>query len=109
MSDTLGETFNFYYFADDMVTDVHFVDAGKDEIVANIMDKLQVWYVKQIHDKVTATETTTSTIQGWTNIMNKVDMQSVCKNGRYFDLIDADSFNLALTKYIDSPYEDMGD
>ena len=52
---------------------------------------------------------TMSTLRGWTKIMNKVDMQSVCKNGRYFDLIDVDAFNLALTKYIGSPHEDIED
>ena len=31
------------------------------------------------------------------------------KNRRYFDLIDADSFNLALTKYIEQPHEDIED
>ena len=39
MSDTLGEKFNFYYFADDMVTDGLFVDAAKDKIEDNIICK----------------------------------------------------------------------
>ena len=77
MSDTLGGKFNFYYLVETMVTDGIFVDAGKDKIVDDIMNKLQVWYVKQIHDKVTATGITTSTIRGWTNVMDKVDIQSV--------------------------------
>ena len=40
MSDTLGEKVNFYYFADDMVTDALFVDAANDKIVEDITDKL---------------------------------------------------------------------
>ena len=41
--------------------------------------------------------------------MENVDLQLVCKNGGFFDLIDADSFNLALTKYIEQPPEDIED
>ena len=62
MSDTLGEKFNFYYLADDMVTDGIFVDAAKDKIEDDTMDKLQTWYVKHIHDKVTVSGISLSTM-----------------------------------------------
>ena len=41
--------------------------------------------------------------------MEKVDIQSICKNGRFLDMIDANAFNLALTKYIERPHEDIED
>ena len=48
MSDTLGGKFNLYYLAASVVTDKIFVDAAKDKIVDDIMDKLQTWYVIMI-------------------------------------------------------------
>ena len=41
-----------------------FVNDAKDKVVEDIMDQLQKWYVKQIHNKVTEAGITTSTIQG---------------------------------------------
>ena len=41
--------------------------------------------------------------------MDKVDMQLIRKNGRFLDLIDANAVNLALTKYIEKPHEDIED
>ena len=109
MSDTLGGKFNFYYLAETMVTDGIFVDAGKDKVVDNIVDKLQTWYIAKINDKVTDAGITTSTVEGWKDVMEKVDMQTIWKNGRYLDLIDANSFNVALTKYIEKPHENIED
>ena len=80
MSDTLGGKFNFYYLVDAMVTD-GILDAGKAKIPDDIMTKLQTWYVKYIHDKVTALGINTLTIRGWIDVMEKMDMQSICKNG----------------------------
>ena len=108
MSDTLGGKFNFYYLVGDMVTD-NILDAGKTKIPDDIMTKLQTWYVKHIHDKVTDAGIPDSTIVGWKAIMDNVDMQSIRKNGKLFDLIDADAFNLALTKYVEQPHVDIED
>ena len=91
-----------------MVTD-GILDALKEKVADDVMTKLQTWYVEHLHDKVKDAGITNLTIAGWTEVMENVDMQSVCKNGRYFDLIDADTFNLALTKYIESPHEDVDD
>ena len=41
--------------------------------------------------------------------MKKVDMQTSCKNGISFDLVNAESFNQALTKYIENPPQDVED
>ena len=41
--------------------------------------------------------------------MDNVDEKSIRKHGRLYDLIDADAFNLALTKYIETPHEDIED
>ena len=73
------------------------------------MTKLQTWYVKHIRDKVTDVGITLSTIQGWTDVIEKVDMQSIRKNGKFLDLIDSNTFDLALSKYIDRPHEDIED
>ena len=91
-----------------MVTD-GILDAGKAKISEDIMTQLQTWYVKYIHDKVTDAGIPNSTITGWKEIMENVDFQLICRNGKYFDLIDADSFNLALTKYVEMPHEDIED
>ena len=73
MSDTLGGKFNFYYQVGDMVTD-GILDAGRTKIPDDIMTKLQTWYVKHIHDKVTDAGIPDSTIVGWKAIMDNVDM-----------------------------------
>ena len=41
--------------------------------------------------------------------MDKVDMQTIHKNGKLFDLVDAKTFDLALKKYIDNPSQDDED
>ena len=41
--------------------------------------------------------------------MDKLDMQTICKNGKPFDLVDAKTFDLALKKYIDNPSQDVED
>ena len=64
MSDTLGEKFNFYYLVADMVIDGIFIDAAKDKIADDFMDKLHTWYVKHIHDKVNALGISLLTIRG---------------------------------------------
>ena len=89
MSDTLGGKFNFYYLVGDMimVTD-NILDAGKTKIQDDIMTKLQTWYVKHIHDKVTDAGIPDSTIVGWKAITDNVDMQLIRKNEKLLDLID---------------------
>lgn len=52
---------------------------------------------------------TISTVLGWTTVMDKVDMQTICRNGKPFDLVDAKTFDLALKKYIDNPSQDVED
>ena len=41
--------------------------------------------------------------------MDNVDEKSVRKHGKFFDLMDADAFDLSLTKYIEAPHEDVED
>ena len=108
MSDTLGGKFNFYYRVGDMVTD-GILDAGRNKIQDDIMVKLRTWYIKQIHGKVTTAGITDSTIAGWKTFMDNVDEKSIRKNGKLFDLIDAEAFNLALTKYDEMPHVDIED
>ena len=108
MSDTLGGKFNFYYRVGDMVTD-GILDAGRNAIQDDIMVKLRTWYIKQIHDKVTTTGITDSDIVGWKTFMDNVDEKSIRKNGKFFDLIDAEAFNLAHTKYDELPHVDIED
>ena len=91
-----------------MVTD-GILDAGRTKIQDDIMVKLRTWYVKQIHDKVTDAGIPDSTIDGWKTIMDNVDEKLIRKNGKLFDLIDAESFNLALTKYNEMPHVDIED
>ena len=93
MSDSLRYKFKFYYLAQKMVTDGIFVDSGKDKVVEDIVDKVKTWYIKQIHDKVTENGVASSTIQGWTEVMEKVDIQTICKNSKAFDLVDAETFD----------------
>ena len=109
MGDTLGDKFNFYYLAETMVTDGIFTDVNKNMVVEDIVDQIKTWYIKQIHDKATEMGVTTSTIQGWTDVMDKVDMQTISKNGKPFDLVDAKTFDGALDKYIDNPLPDVED
>ena len=108
ISDSLGGKFNFYYLVDAMVTE-GIIDAGKTKVPDDIMTKLQTWYVQHLHDKVTDAGEPNLSIAGWKGVMENVNMQSICKNNKQFDLIDADSFNLALTKYVDLPHEDIED
>ena len=91
-----------------MVTD-GILDAGRTKIQDDIMVKLRTWYVKQIYDKVTNAGIPDSTIDGWKTIMDNADEKSIRKNGKLFDLIDAESFNLALTKYDEMPHVDIED
>ena len=81
MSDTLGGKFNFYYRVADMVAD-GILDNGKTKIPDDIMTQLQTWYVKQIHDKVTAAGIADSTINGWKNVIDNVDEKLIRKHGR---------------------------
>ena len=59
-----------------------------EKVIEDIVDQFQTWYVKQIHDKITEMGITTSIIIGWTNVMEKLDMQTGHKYGRPFDLVD---------------------
>ena len=108
MSDSLGGKYNFYYRVGDMVTD-GILDATRKKIPDDIMAKLRTWYVQHIHDKVTAAGVTDSTIDGWKGVMDNVDEKSTRKHGRQYDLMDAGAFNLALSKYIEAPHEDVED
>ena len=63
MSDTMGGKFNFYYRVGDMVTN-GILDAGRKKVPDDIMTHLQTWYIKQIHDRVTAAGIADSTING---------------------------------------------
>ena len=108
MSDTMGGKLNFYYLVGDIITD-NILDAGKTKIPDDIMTQLQTWYVKHIHDKVTDAGITDSSIVGWKSVMDNVDMLTVQKHGRYWDLFDADAFNLALTQYVETPHGDIED
>ena len=106
MGESLGGKFDFYYMVDTMVTD-NILNGAKNSIPDDIMTQLQTWYVKQLHDKVTDAGETNSSIAGWKGVMEHVDMKSIRKNGKQFDLIDANAFNLANRRYIDLPYEDI--
>ena len=59
--------------------------------------------------KVTEMGVILSTTQGWTDVMDKVNMQTICKNEKPFDLVDAETFDLALEKYIDNQSQDVED
>ena len=63
-----------------MVTD-GILDAGRKKISDDIMTQIQTWYIKQIHDKVTAAGISDSTISGWKNVMDNVDKKSIRKHG----------------------------
>ena len=41
MSDSLGDKFNFYYLAEDMVIDGILTDGNKDKIVEDIVDRIK--------------------------------------------------------------------
>lgn len=66
-------------------------------------------YSGKIHEKVTDMGITTSTVLEWTGVMDKVNMHKNCKNGKPFDLVDAEALDQALTKYIDCPPLDVED
>ena len=85
------------------------LDNARKKIPEDIMTQLRTWYVKQIHDKVTAAGIADSTINGWKNVMDNVDEKSIRKHGRQYDLMDAGAFDLALTKYLEAPHEDVED
>ena len=108
MRDSLAGKFDFYYMVDAMVTD-GILNGAKNSIPDDIMTKLQTWYVQHLHDKVTDAGETNSSIAGWKEVMEHVDMKSIRKHGRQFDLIDAGAFDLALTKYIELPHQDIED
>merc|ERR1711884_280420 len=86
MSDTLGDKFNFYYFVDDMLIDGIFVDIGKDKVVKNILDKLQMWYVKYIDNPPKDMEDSNFFMIYLkpSNLYPKEDIQILCKNFEEF-------------------------
>ena len=73
MSDSLGGKYNFYYRVEDMVTD-RILDNTRKKILEHIMTQLRTWYIKHIHDKVTDAGINNSTIAGWKEIMENVDL-----------------------------------
>ena len=49
------------------------------------------------------------TLIGWSDVIEKVDMETSHRNGRPFDLVDTEAFDQALTKYIDHLPQDVED
>lgn len=41
--------------------------------------------------------------------MDKVNMQTICKNRKPFDLVNVKNFDIVLEKYIDRPTQDVED
>ena len=52
---------------------------------------------------------TSWTLIWFTEVMEKVDLQTTHKNGRPFDLVDAEAFDQSLIKYIEKLPQDVED
>ena len=93
----MGDKLNFYYLVDKMVIDGIFTDGNKDKVVEDIVDWIKTWYSGKIHENVIDMGIIKSILLGWSDVIEKVNMQTICKNWKPFDLVNAELFDQAST------------
>lgn len=88
-----------FSMVEDIVTNGIFIDKNKNVVVEDIVEWLKTWWCEKIHEKVNGLDIL-STVHSWTDIMNKVDLKTICKNNNQYTLTDVNAFDQALIYYI---------